>query len=348
MRIGHFKERPAQWIALSDSRVVWGWTIALIAALVLAPFVVGAYALTLMISALISVVGAVALNMLTGQTGLISLGQAGFLAVGAYVNAILIADYNAPLWLSLPAAGVGAALVSLLVGAPSLRLKGLYLAITTLAFSFIVTHIILYAEPITHGPNGVFVNGAKLFGFQVQKGSPLYFLTFAVALVTIFAALNLNRTRVGRAWMAIRDHDIAARVMGVDLVRYKLMAFVVSSFFVGIAGALMSLQLRFVNVDVFALALSIEALAVIILGGLGSVAGAVLGAAFLSFLPEALRLGFAALPESAAAQMGDNIYEIRGLAYGVVIVLVLRFKPDGLIGLWRDARKYWNHWPLAY
>jgi branched-chain amino acid transport system permease protein len=124
MRIGHFKERPAQWIALSDSGIVWSWALALIAALLIAPFVVGAYALTLMISALISVVGAVALNMLTGQTGLISLGQAGFLAVGAYVNAILIADYNSPLWLSLPAAGVGVGLISLLVGGRGLDSHG--------------------------------------------------------------------------------------------------------------------------------------------------------------------------------------------------------------------------------
>jgi branched-chain amino acid transport system permease protein len=348
MRTGHFKERPQQWIALSDSPVVWAWTLALLAALVAAPALLGVYALTLVVSALISIVGAVALNLLTGQTGLISLGQAGFLAVGAYVNAVLLADYGWPVWLSLPAAGLGAALVSLAVGAPSLRLKGLYLAITTLAFSFIVTHVILYAEPITHGPNGVFVNGARLFGFDVQKGAPLYYLTLSVTLMTVLAALNLGRSRVGRAWMAIRDHDIAARVMGVDLVRYKLMAFMVSSFFVGVAGGLMALQLRFVNVDVFALILSIEALAVIILGGLGSTAGAVLGAIFLSFLPEALRLAFAALPAGVAARLGDNVYEIRGLAYGVVIVLVLRFKPDGLIGLWRDVRKYWGHWPLAY
>jgi branched-chain amino acid transport system permease protein len=251
-------------------------------------------------------------------------------------------------WLSLPAGGLAAALASLVVGVPSLRLKGIYLAITTLAFSFIVTHVILYAEPITHGPNGVFVQGARIAGYDVQKGAPLYYLTLAITLATVFVALNLQRSRVGRAWMAIRDHDIAARVMGVDLVRYKLMAFMVSSFFVGVAGALMALQLRFVNVDVFALTLSIEALAIVILGGLGSVAGAVLGAAFLSFLPEALRLVFAALPESASARLGDNIFEIRELAYGVVIVLVLRFMPDGLIGLWRDARKYWNHWPLAY
>ena len=226
---------------------------------------------------------------MTGTTGLISLGQAGFLAVGAYTNAILLTDYHAPVWISLPAAGAAGALISIVVGIPSLRLKGLYLAITTLAFAFIINHIILYAEWLTHGPNGVFVTGARLFGFGLQRGPPLYYLTFALAIATIFGALNLLRTRIGRAWIAIRDHDIAARVMGIDLVRYKLLAFVVSSFIVGIAGALLSLQIRFVNIDVFALILSIEALAIIILGGLGSVAGAVLGAVFLSYLPEAIR-----------------------------------------------------------
>lgn len=348
MRTGHLKETPGQLIALTDNRVVWGWSAVLMVALLLAPQILRAYGLTLMVSALTAVVGAIALNILTGQTGLISLGQAGFLAVGAYVNAILLADYHVILWLSMPAAGVGAALASLLVGAPSLRLKGLYLAITTLAFAFIVNHVILYAESITHGPNGVYVNGARLFGFDVQKGPPLYYLALAVTVVTLVTALNLRRTRIGRAFVAIRDHDIAARVMGIDLVRYKLLAFAVSSFFVGIAGAVMSLQLHFVNVDVFALLLSIEALAAIILGGLGSIAGAIMGAAFLSFLPEALRLAFAALPAAAAEPLGGNVYEIRGLAYGVVIVLVLRFKPDGLIGVWRDARKYWSQWPLSY
>jgi branched-chain amino acid transport system permease protein len=348
MRTGHFKERAGQLVALSDSKIVWGWTIAALAALLAAPLVVGNYTLTLMVSALIAVIGAVALNILTGQAGLISLGQAGFLAVGAYTNALLLSDYHLPVWLTLPAGGIVASLISVLVGIPSLRLKGLYLAITTLAVSFIINHVILYAEFLTHGPNGVFVTGATIFGFDVQKGRPLYYLACAVTVSTILAALNLSRTRIGRAWMAIRDHDVAARVMGVDLVRYKLLAFAISSFFVGIAGALMSLQLRFVNVDVFALILSIEALAIIILGGLGSVAGAVLGAIFLSMLPEALRVLFATIGDPNSTLYTDYVYEIRGVAYGLVIVLFLRFKPEGLIGVWRDARKYWSNWPLAY
>jgi branched-chain amino acid transport system permease protein len=227
-------------------------------------------------------------------------------------------------------------------------LKGLYLAITTLAFAFIINHIILYTERLTHGPNGVFVTGAKLFGFGLQRGPALYYLTLALAVATIFAALNLLRTRIGRAWIAIRDHDIAAHVMGIDLVRYKLLAFVVSSFIIAIAGALLSLQIRFVNIDVFALILSIEALAIIILGGLGSVAGAVLGAVFLSYLPEAIRLALSTVIDSSAPLYTNYVYEIRGIANGLVIVLFLRFKSDGLIGFWRDARKYWSNWPLAY
>jgi branched-chain amino acid transport system permease protein len=348
MRTGDYKETVAQLVALTDSKVVWGWTFALILALVIAPFLIGAYALTLLVSALIAAIGAVGLNLLTGTTGLISLGQAGFLAVGAYTNAILMTDYGMPVWIGLPAAGVAAALVSIVVGIPSLRLKGLYLAITTLAFAYIVNHIILYAEPWTHGPNGVFVTGAHLFGADLQRGKALYYLTLGLTIATILVALNISRSRVGRAWMAIRDHDIAARVMGVDLVRYKLMAFTVSSFIVGVAGALASLQIRFVNIDVFGLILSIEALAIIIVGGLGSTAGAVLGALFLSYLPEAIRLTITTFVDPGSTLYTNYVYEIRGIAYGVVIVLFLRFKPDGLIGFWRDARKYWSNWPLAY
>lgn len=348
MRTGHYKETMGQLVALSDSKIVWMWTGLLLAAAMVAPFLLGTYQVTLMVSALIAIIGAVGLNMLTGTTGLISLGQAGFLAVGAYTNAILMMDYGWPVWLSIPAAGLMAALISVFVGVPSLRLKGLYLAITTLAFSFIINHIILYAEGLTHGPNGIFVSGAKVFGVDLQRGKALYFLTLGITVLIVFAALNIQRTRIGRAWMAIRDHDIAARVMGVDLVRYKLLAFAISSFIVGIAGALISLQIRFVNIDVFALILSIEALAIIILGGLGSIAGAILGAIFLSFLPEAIRLFFEAFADPNSTLYTTYVYEIRGIAYGIVIVAFLRLKPEGLIGLWRDIRKYWSNWPLAY
>jgi branched-chain amino acid transport system permease protein len=348
MRTGHYKQTVGQLVALSDSPSVWAWTGLLMAALLCAPFVVGNYLVTLMVSALIAIIGAIGLNVLTGTTGLISLGQAGFLAIGAYTNAILLSDYGLPVWVALPAAGIAAGLVSLVVGVPSLRLKGLYLAITTLAFSFIINHIILYTEGLTHGPNGIFVTGASVIGIKFDRGMPLYYLTLGLAVAAVLATLNLSRSRIGRAWMAIRDHDIAARVMGIDLVRYKLLAFFISSFIVGIAGALMSLQIRFVNIDVFALILSIEALAIIIFGGLGSIAGAVVGAVFLSFLPEVIRIVVSIFVNPDSAFYTSYVFELRGIAYGVVIVIFLRFKPEGLIGLWRDARKYWSNWPLAY
>ena len=348
MRTGHYKESYGALVALTDSGTVRAWTGLLLLALVALPFIIGNYGVTLATAALVAVVGAVGLNLLTGMTGLISVGQSAFLAIGAYTNALLLADAGWPVWASLPASGIMAALLSLLVGIPSLRLKGLYLAITTLAFAFIVNHAILYAEGITHGPNGVFLPNVRLFGLDVSRDRPLYFFVLAITIVVVLAVLNIKRTRIGRAFLAIRDHDIAARVMGIDLVRYKLLAFAISSFIVGIAGGLLSLQIRFVNVDVFGLILSIEALAIIILGGLGSTAGAILGAVFLSFLPEAIRLIFSIFGSTQSVTYTTYVYEIRGIAYGVVIVLFLRFKPDGLIGLWRDLRRYWSNWPLAF
>ncbi|HYH23093.1 MAG TPA: branched-chain amino acid ABC transporter permease [Azospirillum sp.] len=348
MRSGHFKETYPQLVALTDSPAVWSWTGALVAAAIVFPLFAGPYLLTMAVTVLVTAVGAIGLNLLTGTTGQISLGQSGFLAIGAYTNAILLADHSWPLWAALPASGVAAALASLLVGLPSLRLKGLYLAITTLAFAFIVTHVILYAEAVTHGSDGIFLPTLSLFGVALDSDRRLYWFVLAVTVALTLAALNILRTRVGRAWMAIRDHDIAARVMGIDIVRYKLMAFVVSSFYVGVAGALLSMQIRFVGVDVFSLLLSIEALAVIILGGLGSVAGAILGSVFLVLLPEVIREVFALVGDQTSTAYAKYVFEIRGVAYGVVIVVMLRLAPDGLIGLWRDVKKYWTNWPLAY
>lgn len=348
MRTGDFKDSYGGLVALGGSATVWCWTALFGLGLLALPLLAGAYSLTLAVTILVTVVGAIGLNLLTGTTGLISLGQSGFLAIGAYANAILLTDHGWPVWASLPAAGLVAAAISLLVGIPSLRLKGLYLAITTLAFSFIVNYVILYFEDVTHGSNGIFIGEVAIFGFDLSSDRPLYYFAAGIAVLVALGALNLGRTRIGRAWLAIRDHDIAARAMGIDLVRYKLLAFFISSYFVGIAGALMSLQIRFVNIDTFGFLLSIEALAVIILGGLGSVAGAVLGAVFLTLLPEAIRLVLSLVADPNASTDSKYIYEIRAITYGVVIVLFLRFKPDGLIGLWRDVRKFFANWPFAY
>jgi branched-chain amino acid transport system permease protein len=348
MRSGDFKESYAALVALGDSRAAWAWTIALLLALAVLPAFFGGYVLTLAIGVMIAAIGAIGLTLLTGTTGLVSLGQSGFLAIGAYANAILITDHHWPVWAALPASGLVAGAASLLVGIPSLRLKRLYLAITTLAFSFIVSYVILYAEGLTHGPNGIFLPRLRVAGLDLSRDRNLYWIVLAITIVATLAALNLLRSRVGRAWLAIRDHDIAARVMGIDLTRWKLYAFFVSSVYVGIAGALLSLQIRFINVDGFDILLSIEALAMIILGGLGSVPGAILGAAFLTLLPEAIRIIFTVVGGEGSSFYSEYVFQIRGIAYGVVIVAFLRFEPDGLMGVWRDVRRYWTNWPMAY
>ncbi len=347
MRTHHFVETYERHLALSDNPVTWSWTGALLVGLVVLPFLVGGYALSIAIAIGIAVVGAIGLNLLTGVTGLISLGQAGFLAAGCYTTALLIDDYGWSTEPALLAAGVMSALLSLLVGIPSLRLKGLYLAITTMAFSFIVTHFLLYAESITHGPYGVRIEDLDFLGLDLGSARQLYYLVLAIALITTLAALNILRTRIGRAFMAVRDHDVAARVMGISLTRYKLFAFVTSSFIVGIAGGLMAFQFRFINVDIFTVLLSVEALAMIIVGGLGSVAGAILGAAFIVLLPEITRSLLDFLPAAAAEALSIHIFEIRGLLTGLAIIVMLRIEPHGLIGLWRQTKRYWTGWPLS-
>lgn len=347
MRTRHFIERYETHVGLSDNPVTWGWVAVFVAALLIFPFVASTYFVAMLTTVGIAAVGAIGLNLLTGSTGLISLGQAGFLASGCYTTGLLIADYGWPPEAALIAGGVVSAALSLLVGIPSLRLKGLYLAITTMAFSFIVTHFLLYAESITHGPYGVRIEDLGFLGLDLADPVQFYLLVVGVAVLTALAALNILRTRVGRAFTAIRDHDIAARVMGISLTKYKLFAFAVSSFIIGIAGGLMAFQFRFINVDIFNVLLSIEALAMIIVGGLGSVAGAILGAFFIVLLPEATREALDLLPADLSGALSIYIYEIRGLLTGLTIIVMLRIQPHGLVGLWRDVKRYWTHWPLS-
>lgn len=347
MRTRTFIDSYERHLSLSDNPVTWMWVGILVVALLAAPFVLGNYAVTVMIGIGIACVGAIGLNLLTGVTGLISIGQSGFLATGAYTTSLLIADYG---WREEPAlimGGAAAAALSVVIGIPSLRLKGLYLAITTLAFSFIVLHVILYAENFTHGPNGVRLTKPQFLGLDLTRERELYFFILAVLILTALFALNLLRSRVGRAWIAIRDQDIAARVMGISLIRYKLLAFAVSSFIVGIAGGLIAFQLRFISVDVFSLLVGVEALAMIIVGGLGSVAGAILGAVFITMLPEVARMLLGFLPGQIKGFLSIYIFEIRGLLVGLAIIVMLRIEPDGLIAVWRNAKRYWTQWPLS-
>ncbi len=347
MRSGTFKQSYAELVQLSDNRATWMWSaVALLAAAAL-PLVANSYLLGLATTIGITAIAVLGLNLLTGVAGQLSLGHAGFLALGAYTQAILGTDHGWPALAALPVAGLVAALSSLAVGIPSLRLKGLYLALTTLGFSVIVTYVLVMAEGLTRGPSGMPVPTLALSAAGLGHGPTVYLLVLALLLVAVLGALNLMRSKIGRAWTALHDHDIAASAMGINLSAYKLLAFVTSAFYAGVAGGLLALQSRYINVDSFGVLLSVEALAMLIVGGVGRVSGALLGAAFLIGLPELIRLGFGGTGSRLDNLFANHAHEVKELLYGAAILLFLRLEPEGLAGIWRKSKRFWVRWPLS-
>lgn len=348
MRSGNFKETVADLIVLSDSPPVWAWGAVLFFALIVAPYVVNAYALSFIILVLITGTGALGLHLLTGCTGLISLGHMGFLLLGAYSYAVPVAKFGASPFIGFLLAGIIPALASIVVGVPSLRLKGLYLAVTTLAFSFIISHFILAMSWLTNGARGISLMRPEMLGIDFSDETTFAHLCLFVATLTLFAVLNIQRSRVGRAFVAIRDNDIAARTMGINLAGYKLRAFMTSAFISGIAGALFGLYLSFVSVEALPFLMSVEALAILIIGGLGSTLGVVFGTVFIVLLPEVARFVFSLFGSQMQQLFSTAALELRTVLYGVAIIMFLRFEPRGLAGLWGDVKRIWVNWPLRY
>lgn len=348
MRSGYYKETVAELIVLSDSKPVWFWTGVLLLGLAALPLFASPYLLGHVTLILFTLVGVLGLHLLTGYTGIISLGHVAFLMLGAYGYAISTTRYGLHPVLGFLAAGAAAAVAGLIVGGPSLRLKGLYLTITTLAFAFITGTLVIEAEGLTGGAMGIPLDPVVIFGVDFSSPKTFYWLCLFVAVVTMLVTLNIKRSRVGRAFMAIRDNDIAARAMGISLTYYKLLAFVASSFITGIAGALMAVYLSYVQVEGFPFLLSIEALAILIVGGLGSALGAVLGTVFIITLPEVVSAVFGLLGSDFEQAFVRYSYQVKSIIYGLVIILFLRFYPEGLVKLWKDTKQVWVNWPLRY
>ena len=347
MRTKTYQINYADLVRLTPHGSTWAWAMAGIGAIACIPLLLGSHGLNILSTIFVMAIGILGLNLLTGVAGQISLGHAGFLLIGAYSQAILTTDYHLSPWLAIFLSGMFSALASLVVGVPSLRLKGLYLAITTLAFTFIVRHLVLFAEGLTHGSEGMAVVPLNVFGYAIKSDVPFFYVALIMLSMFVLLTLNIMRSRIGRAWLAVRDHDIAARAMGISLMHYKLLAFMVSAFYTGVAGSLVALQTRFINVDTFSILISIEALAIIIVGGMGRIHGALLGTTLILMLPELLNFGFALAGDRFTTLMADRIYEIKGLMYGVVILLFLRLEPEGLAGIWRKIKRFWVHWPLS-
>lgn len=310
------------------------------------PFLANNYQLTLANQVLIAAIGAIGLNILTGFTGQISLGQGGFMAIGAYTSGLLVTNLGMPWWVTIPIACFTTALVGGFFGLPSLRLKGLYLAIATLAAQQIIEWGII-RSPLTGGVEALVIPAPQLFGINLSKDFNFYWLGLLFLTLTTLFAVNLFRTRTGRAFIAIRDQDIAAEVMGVNVFQYKLLAFATSSFFVGLSGALLAQYRGIVSFERFTIETSITYLAMIIIGGLGSVSGSIYGAAFMTLLP-AILTNLGGTLQGSIPQMAFFIPFIRKGVFGLTIILFLVLEPEGIAKIWRDIKDYFRLWPFSY
>jgi branched-chain amino acid transport system permease protein len=345
MRIGSAKQTYAADEAIFKTNVQRAWFGALVALLILFPFVSSDYWQLLACLIAVNVIAATGLMILTGFTGLVSLGHAAFMGVGAYTAAYLSNHFALPFWLTIPAGGFAAAAVGAIFGIPSLRVKGLYLALTTIAASFILQLIFFNWTAVTGGARGLTIEPASIFGNALVTPGAIYWIAMPIAALTIWWARNLLRTRVGRAFVAIRDRDVSAELLGIDLLRYKLMSFALASFYAGMAGAVWVYLFRVITPESFRLIESIFFVAAIIVGGLGSVRGAIFGAVFMTLVPELLKIGASDL----APYWPDAVKllsPVRTIVFGALIVGFLMFEPLGLNEICQRTRQRFALWPF--
>jgi branched-chain amino acid transport system permease protein len=346
---GNFKESYGQELTIFETDFGrLATVVGLILLFAVVPFVSGAYTLYIINTIGIFAIAAIGLNLLIGYTGQISLGHGAFFGVGAYSAAILATKVGVPFLIAVPAGGVITALVGMVFGIPSVRLKHLYLCIATLAGQIILDYVFVQWESLTGGAEGISIPTASLFGLDLGSDRIFFFVIFVCFAVMTWMAVNLIRTRYGRAFIAIRDNDQAAEGMGIPIFLYKLLSFAISSFYAGFAGALYAYYMMSITPEPFSLWLSIEYIAMIIIGGLGSIPGAVFGTVFIVVLSEALSLATEFLMNVGVTGMGITIAPLREFAYGLAIVLFIIFEPKGLAEVWRIVRSNFRLWPFSY
>jgi len=336
----------------SDERIfqtwfVRGWLFLFLASCIVFPLVASKYMVSTLIEVGIAIIACHGLNLLTGFTGQISLGHAAFMGVGAYACSILIGRAGLPFLLALPMAGAVAALVGMVFGIPSLRLRGLYLAMATIAAQFIIEFTIRRWDRLTGGVEGMYVEPGTLGPLQFSNYIHLYYLTFILAVTATMMMKNIIRARSGRAFVAIRDRYLAAEVIGVNLFKYRLMSFAVSSFYAGVAGGLLAQFLQVITHESFTIHQSINYLAMCIIGGLGHILGGIFGVLFWFILERFLEVLTTTLNSSFPEHVTWFV-SLREIAFGFVIIFFLIFEPDGLAARWRTIRAYWKLWPFSY
>ncbi len=331
-----FPTRGDLWIA-----------VAVIVAALLAPLLGDAWLTSQLILIGIYGIAALGLNILVGYTGQISLGHGAFFGFGAFASAYFSAQQGIPPLLSIPLAGLATLAVGMIFGIPAARLKGLYLAIATLASQFILEDFFARAVWFTGGSSGALAETVTIFGFAFDNDTRFAYLVLFWVALSYVAATNLMRTRDGRAMIAVRDHYLSAEIMGINLTKYRILSFGVSSFFAGIAGALYGHYLGFVSAEGFTILLSIQLLGMIIIGGLGSIAGSFMGAAFILLLPQAMDALAVSLSGIFPAMRTGTAY-LKEMSVGAAIMLFLVFEPEGLINRWRHMRASLKLFPFSH
>jgi branched-chain amino acid transport system permease protein len=335
-----FKTSYAQDLSLARHKGHVFWYGLLMLLLLMAPWLFPEYYLAQLTFVLIYAIAGLGLMLLAGFTGLFSLGHAAFLGVGAYTQAVLT-NAGLPFPLALACAAGLSAAAGLLVGLPALRVKGIYLGMATLSFGFIVEEVFARWESVTGGNAGVHIKAPQMFGWTLSSGTEFYLLSLLITVLATLGILNLLRSPTGRAFVAIRDSEISAQSMGIHLARYKTLSFALSAALAGVAGALYAHKLQFISPDQFNILQSIDLLLMIVIGGLGSVHGAFLGALFLIAMPQAITLFKDYLPAAIGQAPG-----LQAVVYGAVLIAFVLFEPMGLYGRWLKIRTYLQLFPF--
>ena len=348
---GDFKTSYAADTRLFPTRASRNAVILSLALLCFAPLLFDRYILNLFIQIGYLGIAALGLNILVGFTGQISIGHAAFFGFGAFASAWVSNSYGVPVFLAIPLAGVLTTGVGLIFGLPAARLKGLYLAIATLAAQYILQDFFSRAGWFSGGVHGTVAEPFTLFGFAFDTDRTYFYVVLVYLVACFLLVANLMRTRDGRAFIALRDHYLSAEMMGINLAKYRTLSFGISAFFAGIGGALYAHYLQFVSVEGFTILFSIQFLGMIIIGGLGSISGTLMGAAFMVILPEAMEWLTSSLAGGQidrALGLKNNISYLREMAIGLTIILFLIFAPDGLAHRWRQIKAYWKLYPFSH
>ena len=297
---------------------------------------------------LINLIAALGLQILIGFTGLLSLGHAAFMGVGAYTSALLVTKWGCPFILSILAAGLVAALLGIIVGIPSLRIKGFYLMVATLAFQFVIDYIIIHWESVTRGIRGIELPTPYILGISLEKNQAYFLLLFLITAFLMWGAKNIIRSKIGRAFIAVRDNDVSAEIIGIPIFPYKLLSFAISAFYAGVAGALFAGLLRTAIPEGYTFLHSIIFLAMVLVGGLGRLVGTIFGVIFITLIPVLLDLIVSYIANVYDPNFTILLGPLKELVFGGLIIAFIILEPEGLVGIWVRIRDYFKIWPLPY